>query len=229
MASRRCRHCRRERDRGGGAWHCRRGASGSSAEAFCAALGGPERLSVVTLGPRGVVARLGTDVWRVAAPRIEVVDTTGAGDAFVGALAAALDRGADVPHALCEGRPLGRSPARRQARRRPRRVHRRLPRLPTRSPASVPPRHRHGLPRLVKKRATAFTFRKPKPAVFVEAQPSLNPFGRWFSHPSAQGRRGTDGTLSDHCDCCRGGRGLRSGSCPDLSGRWPASRRRPRR
>ncbi|MCA1244566.1 ribokinase [Stappia stellulata] len=82
-------------------------APGSSAEAFCAVLGGAERLSVVTLGPRGVVARLGTDVWRVAAPRIEVVDTTGAGDAFVGALAAALDRGADVPRALCEGTAAG--------------------------------------------------------------------------------------------------------------------------
>lgn len=84
-----------------------RGAAGTDAEAHCAALAGPERLAVVTLGGRGLVARRGKKRWRVAAPAVEVVDTTGAGDAFVGALAAALDRGAPVERALCEGTAAG--------------------------------------------------------------------------------------------------------------------------
>jgi ribokinase len=48
---------------------------------------------VVTLGASGAVGVLGCDEIRVAAPRVEVIDTTGAGDAFVGAYAAALEAG----------------------------------------------------------------------------------------------------------------------------------------
>ena len=46
---------------------------------------------IVTLGPRGAVVTTGTGSasW-IAAPRVEPVDTTGAGDAFVGAFAAGL-------------------------------------------------------------------------------------------------------------------------------------------
>jgi ribokinase len=43
----------------------------------------------------------------VAPPPVEVVDTIAAGDAFCGALAAALDRGADLPLALRHGVAAG--------------------------------------------------------------------------------------------------------------------------
>jgi ribokinase len=50
---------------------------------------------VVTLGAAGAVGIIGHEEIRVAAPRVAVIDTTGAGDAFVGAYAAALDAGND--------------------------------------------------------------------------------------------------------------------------------------
>ena len=77
------------------------------ARAHCARLCGTSRLAIVTLGGDGLVARTADRIWNVAAPRVEVLDTTGAGDAFVGALAAALDRGADVSRALAEGTAAG--------------------------------------------------------------------------------------------------------------------------
>jgi ribokinase len=55
---------------------------------------------VVTLGKAGALAASGTDTIRVHAPDVEAVDTTGAGDAFVGALAAAIDARAPLPDAL---------------------------------------------------------------------------------------------------------------------------------
>lgn len=59
---------------------------------FATAAGGAGTLIVmVTLGEKGALCRLGTETRYVAAPAVAVVDTTGAGDAFVGALAAALD------------------------------------------------------------------------------------------------------------------------------------------
>ena len=47
---------------------------------------------VVTLGPTGALVNDRGDVTRVPAPTVEAVDTTGAGDAFVGALAVWLAR-----------------------------------------------------------------------------------------------------------------------------------------
>jgi ribokinase len=55
---------------------------------------------VVTRGAAGAISARGHDQIHVAAPRVDVIDTTGAGDAFVGAFAAALDAGDDRPKAL---------------------------------------------------------------------------------------------------------------------------------
>jgi ribokinase len=57
------------------------------------------RAVVVTLGAEGAVVVEGARVERVPAPTVDAVDTTGAGDAFCGALAQALDSGADLVEA----------------------------------------------------------------------------------------------------------------------------------
>jgi ribokinase len=55
---------------------------------------------VVTLGGEGCLARLNGALVRQAAFKVNVVDTTGAGDTFCGVLVAALSQGADMPQAL---------------------------------------------------------------------------------------------------------------------------------
>lgn len=55
---------------------------------------------VLTLGASGAVAAHRGEAWTVGALPIAPVDTTGAGDAFVGVLAAALDGGATFQAAL---------------------------------------------------------------------------------------------------------------------------------
>lgn len=55
---------------------------------------------VVTLGSAGVIACGPGQTLRLAAPRVEAIDTTGAGDTFCGVLAARLSEGADMGEAL---------------------------------------------------------------------------------------------------------------------------------
>ena len=86
------------------------------------------RFCVATLGERGALAMLGKDKVEVAAPRVEVVDTVGAGDSFMSALLSAMDRddalGAEAPQPVAANssagcasrRPHRRSPAPARAR-----------------------------------------------------------------------------------------------------------------
>ncbi len=55
---------------------------------------------VVTLGSRGALAVENGRIWRIDSMPIDPVDTTGAGDAFTGVLAAAIDAGLPLPDAL---------------------------------------------------------------------------------------------------------------------------------
>jgi ribokinase len=83
------------------------GRSNSPAEfaaAFAARFGSAV---VVTLGANGLIAASRDAQLRLPAPKVTVVDTVGAGDALVGALAAALDRGTAWPRALREGLAAG--------------------------------------------------------------------------------------------------------------------------
>ncbi len=55
---------------------------------------------IITLGANGAIAAGQAGRFRADSLSIEPVDTTGAGDAFVGVLAAAFDQGLDLPDAL---------------------------------------------------------------------------------------------------------------------------------
>jgi ribokinase len=72
--------------------------AGGFAAAAAAGVDGLE--VIVTTGAAGAISVRGHEPIRVAAPRVDVIDTTGAGDAFVGAFAAALDAGDDRSKAL---------------------------------------------------------------------------------------------------------------------------------
>ena len=55
---------------------------------------------VVTLGKQGALAARGSELLRVQAPDVNVIDTTGAGDAFAGTLIAALETHTGLDEAL---------------------------------------------------------------------------------------------------------------------------------
>lgn len=59
-----------------------------------------EQTIIVTLGGEGALALGAEGSWRVPGIAVAVVDTTGAGDCFVGAFAAARARGESLPEAL---------------------------------------------------------------------------------------------------------------------------------
>ncbi len=69
-------------------------------EAQCARLAELYPLVVVKRGSAGAEAAQGARRWRVKAPGIEALDTTGAGDAFVAAFLSERLKGADIKPAL---------------------------------------------------------------------------------------------------------------------------------
>ncbi len=62
---------------------------------------------IVTLGAEGAAALIDGEVRRRRPPEVQVIDTTGAGDAFVGGLASALSRRMDVVAAIEIGNICG--------------------------------------------------------------------------------------------------------------------------
>ncbi len=75
-------------------------AGSDDPETQCARLAALYPLVVVKRGAAGCDAAAGEKRWRAAAPKVDVVDTTGAGDAFVGAFLASRLAGADIKAAL---------------------------------------------------------------------------------------------------------------------------------
>ena len=78
-------------------------------ETQCARLAARYPLVVVKRGAAGAEAAAGEKRWHVNAPKIEAIDTTGAGDAFVAAFLAARLSGADI-------RPRSSAPQQRRRR-----------------------------------------------------------------------------------------------------------------
>lgn len=70
------------------------------------AIPGPEAV-VVTMGAEGAAVVTSTDAFQVQAIPVDVVDTTGAGDAFCGGLADALARGFELERAVRWGNAVG--------------------------------------------------------------------------------------------------------------------------
>ena len=68
--------------------------------AACSLISHSDQKIVVTLGSRGALAIMGDETLRVPGRPVTPVDTTGAGDCFVGTLAAALARDLSFSEAL---------------------------------------------------------------------------------------------------------------------------------
>ena len=74
----------------------------SGRHAATALVAGGFRAAVVTLGERGAVWADGRKVGREPSPKVEVVDTVGAGDTFIGYLACGLARGLALGEGVAE-------------------------------------------------------------------------------------------------------------------------------
>jgi ribokinase len=79
----------------------------ADAETIARRLLAGSRSVVITLGGDGVIVADSSGVTQIEAQRVNVVDTTGAGDAFAGALAAALDAGSTLADAVRIGVAAG--------------------------------------------------------------------------------------------------------------------------
>jgi sugar/nucleoside kinase (ribokinase family) len=75
-------------------------AGSDDTETQCARLAARYSLVVIKRGAAGAEAAQGARRWRTPAPKIEAVDTTGAGDAFVAAFLSQWLSGADIEPAL---------------------------------------------------------------------------------------------------------------------------------
>jgi sugar/nucleoside kinase (ribokinase family) len=75
-------------------------AGSDDREIQCVRLAAHYPLVVVKRGAAGAEAAAGEKRWRVNAPKIDAIDTTGAGDAFVAAFLSARLSGADIQPAL---------------------------------------------------------------------------------------------------------------------------------
>ena len=82
-------------------------AGSTDPETQCERLAAHYPLVVIKRGAAGAEAVEGTRRWRVRAPTIEAVDTTGAGDAFVASFLAAHLSGADIQIALARATAAG--------------------------------------------------------------------------------------------------------------------------
>lgn len=85
----------------------RRGAEAVDAAAAARALAGGVRSVVVTAGAAGAYLAVGDLLDHVPGSPVRAVDTTGAGDAFTGALAVLLASGADLRAAVARGCAAG--------------------------------------------------------------------------------------------------------------------------
>lgn len=76
------------------------GLAGSDALSLASVL---DTAVIVTLGAHGAETCAGGMRWRTPALGVDIIDTTGAGDAFVGVLASALERGLSLAPAVRRG------------------------------------------------------------------------------------------------------------------------------
>jgi sugar/nucleoside kinase (ribokinase family) len=82
-------------------------AGSDDPETQCVRLAARYPLVVIKRGAAGCEAAAGKKRWRANAPKIDAIDTTGAGDAFVAAFLAARLSGADIQPALERARAAG--------------------------------------------------------------------------------------------------------------------------